>query len=114
MNGNAYSAMEFCHLLATKDPSVIRKVLSTINKKIMAFVLRFDSIVTMKPDHKGRSRPYAGCFRQDLFLVVLLVSDTILQTTADYFTLSKWLRYRNKDVIPENQLNLQSGRKKSK
>lgn len=45
--------MECYHLLATKDPIVIREVLDKINKRITAFVLRFDSIVTVKPDHKG-------------------------------------------------------------
>lgn len=53
MNGNAYSTMECNHLLVTKDPIVIREVLDKINKRITAFVLRFDSIVTVKPDHKG-------------------------------------------------------------
>lgn len=54
MNGNGYySTMECYHLLATKDPIVIREVLDKINKRITAFVLRFDSIVTVNPDHKG-------------------------------------------------------------
>ena len=32
---------------------MIREVLDKINKRITAFVLRFDSIVTVNPDHKG-------------------------------------------------------------
>ena len=56
--------MECYHLLATKDPIVIREVLDKINKRITAFVLRFDSIVTVNPDHKGhmwvfQARPFS-------------------------------------------------------
>lgn len=71
-------------LLATKDHIVIREILDKINKRITAFVLRFDSIVTVKPDHKGLMWVF------HLFLVVPLVTDMILQTAASYFTLSKW------------------------
>lgn len=53
-------------MLATKDPIVIREVLDKINKRITAPVLRFDSIVTVKSDHKGhmwvfQAGPFLSC-----------------------------------------------------